>query len=202
MQRSTLVATLIASGLVMQALVQPVPAATVPGMTLDEVDVIHTVTMPGGTEFGWAISELEDVNGDGVTDLIVSDDTGSPSGIGVVSVFSGSSGALLDQFSEGVGGRLGYAIADAGDVDGDGVTDLVIGSYQSRDGAPNGGRFDVFSGADGSVLATVVGTVPGAQLGFDAVGLGDVDGDGVPDVAVSAALGNAVYVISGASLLQ
>lgn len=413
---------LLAGAAVAMASVAPATASGT-ATTLDDVTVLHTLAMPGGTQFGWALAELPDIDADGVADLIVADDPGGPAGTGAVYVYSGATGALLHQFSEGTGGRFGYAIGDAGDVDadgthdiivgrpgastayvysgatgaslltltapaaelagvavasagdvnadghgdllvgaqraslngtnagrvyifsgadgsvlraidgsvagdlfgtatdsvpdidgdgvpehaigardagkwsdggvwlysggsgtlmwrflapkpdaefgsffvagipdvngdgkadvyvgdyaatttasasgrvyllsgvdgrvirtmdgesakdglgpgreagdldGDGVGDLAVGSYSSRDGAMAGGRFDIFSGMDGARLATVVGTVAGAQLGFDAIGLGDVNADGVPDVAVSAATGNAVYVISGASLL-
>lgn len=65
------------------------------------------------------------------------------------------------------------------------------------------------SGKDGAVLGRVTGTEVGAVLGFDADTLGDVDGDGVPDVLVTAAYHSArgeksgrVYVLSGASIVR
>ena len=56
---------------------------------------------------------------------------------------------------------------------------------------------EIFSGADGSLLRRLTSTTPFENLGFDAVGLGDLDGDGVPDLLVSAASGDRVYAIAG-----
>jgi hypothetical protein len=56
----------------------------------------------------------------------------------------------------------------------------------------------IFSGKDGSVLSTITSTTPNEQFGFDAVGIGDVNRDGIPDALVAAASGDHVYVIAGA----
>jgi hypothetical protein len=94
---------------------------------------------------------------------------------------------------EGVGpGR------EAGDVDGDGTQDLAIGHYTSSDGGRGAGKVTLLSGATGTVLRTITSTTRGENFGFDTVGLGDVNGDGLPDLLVSAATGQAVYVIAGA----
>jgi hypothetical protein len=47
------------------------------------------------------------------------------------------------------------------------------------------------------VLRTITSTTPGENLGFDAVGIGDVDGDRLPDPLLSGASGQTVYVVAG-----
>jgi hypothetical protein len=157
-----------------------------------------------GAELGsFFVAGLADLTGDGVPDVYAGDYAASTNGSlsGEAYLFSGADGTVErtwsgDSAKDGLGpGR------EAGDVDGDGVSDLVIGSYSSRDAVSNGGKFQVFSGADGSTLGTVLGTTPGYQLGFDAVGIGDVDGDGTPDLLVSASSGATAYVVSGASVV-
>jgi hypothetical protein len=90
----------------------------------------------------------------------------------------------------------------AGDVNGDGRPDLIVGSYTSSAGAPQAGKVQIFSGADGSLLRTLTSTVENDQLGFDAVGLGDTNHDGLPDELISAANGNHVYIVAGRKLHQ
>jgi hypothetical protein len=55
----------------------------------------------------------------------------------------------------------------------------------------------LFSGLDGSLLRTITSTTAGENLGFDAVGIGDANGDWVPDALVSAASGDRVYLVAG-----
>ena len=81
-------------------------------------------------------------------------------------------------------------------MDRDGVPDIVVGSYTSSDGAPLAGRVDVYSGRTGRRIRTYISTIAGENLGFDAVGIGDVTGDGHPELLVSAASGDTVYVLS------
>jgi hypothetical protein len=83
-------------------------------------------------------------------------------------------------------------------VDGDGLVDLAIGSYTSSDGAPQAGKVEIFSGVDGSLIRRITSTTAFENLGFDAVGVGDLDDDGVPDLLISAASGDRVYVVAGA----
>jgi hypothetical protein len=63
----------------------------------------------------------------------------------------------------------------------------VIGSWQFSGVAWSGGKVSVLSGRDGRELQTFTGRVPGETLGFDAVGIGDVNGDGVTDYLITSA---------------
>ena len=85
----------------------------------------------------------------------------------------------------------------AGDVNGDHVNDIAVGSYTSSEGAPTAGKIDIFSGATGRPLRTITSTTEGENLGFDAVGVGDVNRDRRPDLLASAAEGDTVYMIAG-----
>lgn len=157
-----------------------------------------------GDELGsFFVAGLDDLTGDGVPDVYAGDYWATTNGnrSGEVYVFSGADGSVWqtrsgDSAKDGLGpGR------EAGDLDGDGVQDLVAGSFSSNDGAKDAGKFQVLSGADLSSLGTVVGTTPGNELGFDAIGIGDVNGDGTPDLLVSASPGAVAYVVSGASVI-
>jgi hypothetical protein len=136
------------------------------------------------------VSVVGDVDGDGTPDVYSSDWQGCGSA-GRVFVHSGASGELLhDLRGEQPGDGFGIGTAEAGDVDGDGCDDLVIGAWQSRAGAPAGGRTYLFSGRTGERLRTWTCTLAAETFGFDATGLGDVDGDGAIDFLVTSAQSN------------
>jgi hypothetical protein len=85
--------------------------------------------------------------------------------------------------------HFGLALAGVGDIDGDGVPDLAAGApYQNVAGQGNQGRVFLFSGASGQLVLTLTKPSPQAQaqFGWTLAGVGDVDGDGVPDLAVGA----------------
>lgn len=141
-----------------------------------------------------------DVNADGTEDLFVSDfqHTG---GTGRAFVYDGASSALLYTI-DGEGPGDGFAIGRgwAGDVDGDGYDDLVFGHYLNSKGGSAAGRVSIFRGTDGSRLFSWTCSIPGTSLGFDAAGIGDLDGDGVTDFLLTGATqsGNrgVAYVVS------
>jgi hypothetical protein len=81
-------------------------------------------------------------------------------------------------------------------VNRDGYDDVVVGSYTSSAAARFGGRVVVYSGRTGTVLFDYAGAIPGDTVGFDAVGLGDVNRDRRADLLVSAATNSTVYVVS------
>jgi hypothetical protein len=133
------------------------------------------------------VSVVGDVDGDRVPDVYASDFSNARS-TGRVYVYSGRSGKVILTLTGGAPGEgFGIGAARTGDLDGDGRDDLVLGSWQYGGAAWSGGRVQVFSGKDGRVLQTITGRVPGETLGFDAVGVGDVDGDGATDFLVTSA---------------
>jgi hypothetical protein len=98
---------------------------------------------------------------------------------------SGQTSVLHAFTGDSAGDACGSSVASAGDVDGDGTNDVVVGHY----GAPGGvyaGRVRVHSGATGAVVFTLAGSAAGDQFGASVDGAGDVNGDGFADVIVGA----------------
>jgi hypothetical protein len=99
---------------------------------------------------------------------------------------SGSTGErLLTLTGESAGDGFGTSKSTAGDVDGDGREDLIVGAWQYGKAAISGGRAYLYSGKDGHLIKTFTCRTPGDTFGFDAVGLGDVDGDGTADLLIT-----------------
>lgn len=146
---------------------------------------------PTGADFGqYFVAFAGDVDGDGTDDVCATDFSDAAKGpeTGRVVVASGKDGRrLLDVPGRRAGEGFGTSRAVCGDVDGDGRADLIVGAWRDAEGAPSGGSCRLLSGRDGSVLATFTSRMEQDTLGFDAVGLGDVDGDGATDFLLSAA---------------
>jgi hypothetical protein len=144
---------------------------------------------PGNTGLGRAADLAGDFDGDGADDVVLVSSTD-------VAVFARGSGALLKQVkilpgiggSGGSGGFGGFggvaAVAGPGDLDGDGVPDLVLGDASAFHLGSQSGRLIAYSGADGSVLHEEFG-LAGESLGVALADTTDHDGDGVRDVYVS-----------------
>jgi hypothetical protein len=99
---------------------------------------------------------------------------------------SGPTGAhLLTLTGQTAGEGFGTSKSTAGDVNGDGVEDLIVGAWQYGEVAVSAGRAYLYSGRDGRLLKTFTCRTPGDTFGFDAVGLGDVDGDGTADLLIT-----------------
>jgi FG-GAP-like repeat/TPR repeat/FG-GAP repeat len=134
------------------------------------------------------VSVPGDMDGDGVSEIFASDWSNDAHGLstGRVYVYSGRTGKPLYTFTgENAGDGFGTSASVAGDVDGDGRADLIVGAWQYGQAAISGGRAYLYSGRDGQLLKTFTCRTPGDTLGFDAVGLGDVNRDGTAALLVT-----------------
>lgn len=139
---------------------------------------------------GMFVSTIGDVDGDGLPDIYASDWRNAAKGksTGRIYVHSGRDGTrLMTLTGETAGDGFGIGPATAGDVDGDGHDDLIIGAWQYAGAAKSGGRAYLYSGKDGRLMKTYTCRVPGDTFGFDAVGMGDVDRDGTIDFLITSA---------------
>ncbi|MCB1633908.1 MAG: FG-GAP repeat protein [Xanthomonadales bacterium] len=144
----------------------------------------------GGALGAMFAAVLGDVDGDDYPDVYASDWANSAKGRGTgrVYVHSGATGERLHTFTgETAGEGLGTTLAVAGDVDGDGHADLIVGAWQYGAAAVSGGRAYLYSGKTGELLRTYTGKMPGETFGFDAVGIGDVDADGMQELLITSA---------------
>src|SRR5262249_21763891 len=96
-----------------------------------------------------------DLDGDGFPDVFASDfsDSGKAPGAGRVYLHSGKDGhRLFTLTGQTPGEGFGTSASVAGDVDGDGIPDLIVGSWQYSGAANSGGRAYLYSGANGALL--------------------------------------------------
>jgi hypothetical protein len=127
-------------------------------------------------------------NTDGAHNIFISDWTNAAKGpaTGRIYLYSGLTGErLLTLTGETAGEGFGTSKSTAGDVDGDGIEDLIVGAWQYGEVAISAGRAYLYSGRDGHLIKTFTCRTPGDTFGFDAVGLGDVDGDGTADLLIT-----------------
>src|SRR5258705_1572156 len=147
----------------------------------------------GGTGFGKAIAEIGDLDGDGTPDIAVGPCTElGYMGIGTISsirVLSGRDGSLVFAIRSMNGPpgvhSFGESIAGAGDVNGDGIPDILVGAPMYGNNY-NEGMVYLRSGRDGSFLRATSGVVPHSRFGAAIAPVGDLDHDGVIDFLVGA----------------
>ena len=136
------------------------------------------------------VGVIGDVNADGIPDIYASDWSNGAKGpsTGRVYVHSGKDGRrLLTLTGETAGEGFGTSLSRAGDVDGDGHDDLIVGAWQYAGAAVSGGRAYLHSGKDGHLMKTFTCRTPGDTFGFDAVSIGDIDKDGTMDFLITSA---------------
>lgn len=135
------------------------------------------------------VSVVGDVDADGTPDFSISDWRHRAWGpnTGRVVVCSGRDGSRLLTLTGKTGEGFGIGDGIVGDADGDGHDDLIVGAWLSSRHASGGGSAFLISGAHGDILFAWHGRTVDDHVGFDATGLGDVDGDGCLDYLVTAA---------------
>ena len=173
----------------------------------------HAGSGQQGALFGQAVAAAGDVNGDGYADLLV----GAPAykneqtGAGAAFLFYGSAAGLAAtpgwQFASDAlyPMALGEAVAGAGDVNGDGYDDVLVGAGDYEGEYEHEGIAFLFYGSSSGLAPVpvwqVTGGQRGAQLGQAVAGAGDVDGDGYADILVGAPTYNTLVDNEGLALL-
>ena len=160
----------------------------------------------GQEGFGGSLSTIDDVDGDGIADVVI----GAPhywdpfwgSDAGRVALVSGATGTelLVVGASQPVE-KFGLTVAGFTDLNGDGLPEFLVGSPGYTTGSGGEGRVYVFSSKDGKTVRNHYGESVADRFGRVVCVLSDVDGDDTADYAVGARLGDQlkgrVYVYSG-----
>ena len=168
---------------------------------------------------GYSVSAAGDINGDGIDDLAIGANRADPNGnnnAGRSYVVFGSDGGLSNPFElsslNGLNGFVlngeaadddsGASVSGAGDINGDGIDDLIIGAsradpngndsagrshvvFGSDTGLPNPFNLSSLNGSNGFVLN---GEAAGDRSGISVSGAGDINGDGIDDLIIGAFL--------------
>ncbi len=165
-----------------------------------------------GAMMGHSVSGAGDVNGDGYDDVIVGVfryDHGQENE-GAAFIYHGSASGISTTYaamveSNQVEAEMGYSVSGAGDVNGDGYDDVVIGAWLYDNGQTGEGAAFIYHGSASGVSSTYAAMVESNQtaayMGVSVSGAGDVNGDGYDDVIVGAYCYNNGEALEGAAFV-
>ena len=160
-------------------------------MTGEDIPDISLNGDPSGSKFGYSVSSAGDVNHDGFSDIIVGEN-GYSSSTGRAYIFYG--GVIMDNVADVImtgeypADNFGSSVSAAGDLNGDGYDDVIVGAPGYFNSSLQGRAYIYLGGAtmDNVADAILTGDAINAQLGYCVSGAGDVNGDEYADVIVSA----------------
>jgi hypothetical protein len=167
------------------------------GASMNNVADVILAGEAAGDNFGNAVSGAGDVNGDGFSDAIVgawlNDAGGTDAGRAYIYYGGSSMDNIADVIFNGASANDWFAISlsTAGDVNGDGYADVIVGAPLNDAGGSNSGRAYIYYGGSSiNNMADVVltGAAADGWFGFSVSNAGDVNGDAFSDVIVGAFL--------------
>ena len=160
-----------------------------------------------GDRIGTSV-DVEDINGDGFGDILIGADRYGALDNGAVYIIYGAASRFSGRITTatlltGVGStdRLGQSVAGAGDVNGDGYNDFVVGSVANRAYLVYGSASPLASAQINAVAAYNFSGLTGQRAGNSVAGAGDVNGDGFADFVISAHRDNDAATNAGAAYL-
>lgn len=158
-----------------------------------------------GDSLGFAVASAGDVNGDSFDDLLIGA-YGHGGLAGRVYLFSGQTGDTIHVFTgDNIGDKFGFRVGCAGDIDLDDRDDILISAIGDDSTGPERGSVYLYSGADQSLICSFYGTEY-TEFGFSLAGIGDINGDNYPDIAIGQpshyASRGRVFIYSGQTGLE
>jgi hypothetical protein len=205
----------------------PLPATNINLALLTSYQGFSISSEPAYADTGYSVGGLGDVNGDGTDDLVVGAPNDAPS-VGKAYVIYGGTSLTNIALSNlptnqgfsisGVGSNFftGYSVSNAGDMNGDGKAEILIGAKGFSTGGPVGRVFVIFGGTSLSDISlsnllnnqgfSIVGETNDDQAGYSVSRAGDFNHDGKSDIVIGAPYSTSskgkIYVIYGASSLS
>ncbi len=164
----------------------------------NKTEAFQKTRLSGPGDFGWSISSAGDLNGDGYDDIIIGDDFKDAAYI----FFGGPHMSNIPnvKLSDNNGSSFGYSVSGAGDVNGDGYSDVIVGAPSSGQYYVTGKDYIYFGGPNMDNNPDVILNSTSGELGNSVACAGDVNGDGYSDVMASC--GSEVLIYYGGSSMD